>query len=184
MEKMYRNEEWKPFLFNDCDHSIEKIWVSNFGRVKRRKPHQKEFKLSNFVHANRFKMFFFSKSGGGAGSFYLHRAVAMLFKEQPEGKGFVIHLDHDPDNNHVDNLKWVDRKELAKHQMTNPRRIAGMRNHKNYKLNEEKVKLIKRKIFDPKRKTKMKLIAKQFGISTMQVYRIRSGENWGHVTDF
>jgi len=25
------------------------------------------------------------------------------------------------------------------------------------------------------------MIAKQFGISTMQVWRIKSGENWGHV---
>ncbi len=184
MEKMYRNEEWKPFLLNDCDHSIEKIWVSNFGRVKRRKPHQENFKLSSFVYANRFKMFFFFKTAGKTGSFYVHRAVAMLFLEKPEDKGFVIHLDHDPENNHVDNLKWVNRKELVQHQMSNPLRIAGMRNNKNYKLNEEKVKLIKRKIFDPNRRTRMKMIAKQFGISTMQLYRIKNGENWGHVTDY
>lgn len=184
MEKMYRNEEWKPFLLNDCDHSVEKIWVSNFGRIKRKKPHQKEFRFSNFVFANRFQMFFFFKSEGKAASFYVHRAVAYLFCEKPEGKNFVIHIDHDPVNNHADNLKWVNRSELSKHQKSNPTRIAGMRNHKNYKLNEEKVKLIKRKIFDPNRRTKMKIIAKQFGISTMQLYRIRSGENWGHVTEY
>ena len=184
MEKMYRNEEWKPFLLNDCDHSIEKIWVSNFGRVKRRKPHQENFRLSNFVHANNFPMFFFFKSGGKAGSFYVHRAVAFLFLEKPEGKKYVIHLDHDPKNNKSDNLKWVDRKELMQHQLTNPTRIASLHRHKNYKLNEEKVKLIKRKLFDPKRRTKMKLIAKQFGISTMQLYRIKNGDNWGHVTDY
>ena len=27
----------------------------------------------------------------------------------------------------------------------------------------------------------MRIIAKQFGISEMQLYRIKSGENWGHV---
>ena len=27
----------------------------------------------------------------------------------------------------------------------------------------------------------MRLIAKQFGISEMQLYRIKSGENWSHV---
>jgi hypothetical protein len=40
---------------------------------------------------------------------------------------------------------------------------------------------LKRKIFDPKRKSRLKIIAKQFGISEMQLYRIKSGENWGHV---
>ncbi|MFT7352689.1 MAG: hypothetical protein ACI9XR_002476 [Flavobacterium sp.] len=28
----------------------------------------------------------------------------------------------------------------------------------------------------------MKMIAKQFGVSEMQIARIRSGENWGHIT--
>jgi hypothetical protein len=27
----------------------------------------------------------------------------------------------------------------------------------------------------------LKMLAKQFGISEMQLYRIKSGENWGHV---
>ncbi len=184
MEKMYRNEMWKPFLLKNCDHSVEKIWVSNFGRVKRRKPNQDSFKLSSYVYANRFKMFFFTAEGNKTASFYVHRAVALMFLDKPEGKDFVIHVDHDPVNNHLDNLKWVNRKELVKHQMSNPRRIEGMRNNKNYKLTEERVKIIKRKIFDPNRRTRMKMIAKQFGISTMQLYRIKSGENWGHVTDY
>jgi len=76
----------------------------------------------------------------------------------------------------------MDRGELVKHQLTNPKRIAKLGS--NAKLNEGRVKIIKRKIFDPNRKTRMKIIAKEFGISTMQLYRIKSGENWGHVTDF
>jgi predicted DNA binding protein len=49
------------------------------------------------------------------------------------------------------------------------------------KLTESKVRLLKKKIFDPNRKTRLKMLAKQFGISEMQLYRIKSGENWGHV---
>jgi len=30
----------------------------------------------------------------------------------------------------------------------------------------------------------MKMIAKQFGISEMQLYRIKTGENWGSVTEY
>ena len=40
---------------------------------------------------------------------------------------------------------------------------------------------IKKMLANPNRKTRLRLIAKQFGISEMQLYRIKSGENWGHV---
>jgi hypothetical protein len=30
----------------------------------------------------------------------------------------------------------------------------------------------------------MKMIAKQFGVSEMQLYRIKSGENWGWVSEY
>jgi DNA invertase Pin-like site-specific DNA recombinase len=40
---------------------------------------------------------------------------------------------------------------------------------------------IKKLILNPNRKTRLKIIAKQFGISEMQLYRIKTGENWGHI---
>jgi len=41
------------------------------------------------------------------------------------------------------------------------------------------VRLIRKKINEGK--TRMKMIAKQFKISEMQLYRIKVGENWGWV---
>ena len=52
---------------------------------------------------------------------------------------------------------------------------------KGQKLNSTQVMLLKKKIFDPNRKTRLKILAKQFGISEMQLYRIKSGENWSHI---
>ena len=182
MIKGFRNEVWKLFTLKDCDTEYEAIYISNYGRVKRKKPNQEEFKLSKFVIANNFKMFFFNRKSGKPTSFYVHRAVALLFIANPEDKKFVIHKDHDLKNNTAENLMWLDRSELVKHQLTNPKRIAKL--GANAKLNVGRVKIIKRKIFDPNRKTRMKIIAKEFGISTMQLYRIKSGENWGHVTDY
>ena len=49
------------------------------------------------------------------------------------------------------------------------------------KLDSTQVMRIKRMIFDPQRKTRMRIIAKQFGISEMQLYRIKTGENWASV---
>lgn len=41
--------------------------------------------------------------------------------------------------------------------------------------------LIKKMLARPEQKTRLKMIAKQFGVSEMQIRRIASGENWGHV---
>jgi uncharacterized protein YjcR len=39
--------------------------------------------------------------------------------------------------------------------------------------------MIKRKLLNGK--TRLKMIAKQFGVSDMQIHRIKTGENWSHV---
>ena len=66
----------------------------------------------------------------------------------------------------------------ARNKMIEHRKIVG----KGNKLTSSVVKIIKKRILNPNRKTRMKIIAKQFGISEMQLYRIKSGENWGHIT--
>jgi len=64
MIKGFRNEVWKLFTLKDCDTEYEAIHISNYGRVKRKKPNHEEFKLSKFVIANNFKMFFFNRKSG------------------------------------------------------------------------------------------------------------------------
>ena len=53
--------------------------------------------------------------------------------------------------------------------------------YKGHKLTVAIVKQIKKKIFSKSRTQSMKAIAEQFRISEMQLYRIKSGENWAHV---
>jgi DNA-directed RNA polymerase specialized sigma subunit len=50
-----------------------------------------------------------------------------------------------------------------------------------HKLTDVMVKKIKQMMDDKKRTKTMKNIAAHFGISEMQLYRIKSGENWSHV---
>jgi|MTBAKMStandDraft_1061839.scaffolds.fasta_scaffold12232_3 hypothetical protein len=121
---------------------------------------------------------------------YIHKLVGEYFlAEYSEGKTHIIHLDYNKQNNHVDNLKWATKSEMVAHQQANPAVLEGRekkrarKTQKGHKLTSTQVLLIKKKIFDPNRKTRMKMIAKQFGISEMQLYRIKSGENWGHVKE-
>jgi predicted DNA binding protein len=181
--KYFRKESWKAFKLNDCDFDTQEVYISNHGRVKRQNLENKDLENANLGIINKFETFWFLRTDGEKRNYYVHRAVAILFFENIEEHRFVIHRDHNLTNNHLSNLKWVDQKELTTHQLSNPLRQQADK-LKNYKLTEGRVRILKRKIFDPNRKTRMKMIAKQFGISTMQLYRIKTGENWSHVTDY
>lgn len=181
----YRNESWKAFTLANCDFEREEVYISNYGRVKKKKKDQTDFSLATLTVVNSFETFgFFKKEKSKRTTFYVHRAVAFLFLNKEDDKRFVIHKNHNLTDNNEENLQWVNQKELTVHQRSNPKWIAARKKITNQKLTEGRVRLIKRKIFDPKRKTRMKMIAKQFGISEMQLYRIKSGENWGHVKDY
>lgn len=51
------------------------------------------------------------------------------------------------------------------------------------KLTENKVLIIKKMIEKPTRTTRMKMIARTFGIGMAQLYRIKNGTNWSHLTE-
>jgi hypothetical protein len=110
----------------------------------------------------------------------IHRLVAMAFLPKPaRNQVFVIHKDRDVNNNHYSNLKWVDKEEHVEHAKKSPRWIASYRHARNVKLTEGQVRLLKKKIKEGK--TRLRLLAKQFGVTDMQLYRIKWGENWGWV---
>ena len=108
--------------------------------------------------------------------------MAELFlKRESELHKFVIHLDFDKQNNRADNLKWATKTEMVAHNRENPavvnRKLPARTS--NYKLTEIKVRMIKKMLKSDK--SRLKMIAKQFGITHTQLNRIRSGENWKHV---
>jgi transcriptional regulator with PAS, ATPase and Fis domain len=94
----------------------------------------------------------------------------------------VIHVDYEKQNNYYENLKWVTKTEMIDHNRENPAFINRVipRRTKNYKLTESKVRIIKKLLKNDN--NRLKMIAKQFGITHTQLNRIRSGENWKHVT--
>ena len=179
--KSYRNEQWKLFEKEDYDSDKEKIYISNYGRVKK-EISESEYKLLKLGSINNFETFSYpKKESKKRKNSYVHRELGLLFLKKEEDKRFVIHLNHDLSDNYYKNLLWVNQKELTKHQVSNPKRIVKFGIKPGAKLTEVRVRVIKKKLLDPNRKTRMRIIAKQFGITTMQLYRIKSGENWGEV---
>lgn len=119
--------------------------------------------------------------------FLVHRMVATCFLPAPKpGETIVGHLDFNKLNNRATNLKWMTPEENQKHQSKSPNVIAEKNSRKYYQGRRQKgTKLTTTQVMHIKmqlrRNRPYKQIAKQFGISEMQVWRIKSGENWATI---
>jgi hypothetical protein len=188
MIKIFRNEKWKVLTFDEAILVKKSYKISNYGRIlvysdtddENNETEEKLIKLSSINGYTTIPLK--QKRNNKSTSRYVHKLVAEHFLEKGDGI-YVIHLNYDKEDNRVVNLKWATKKEKEKHQFSNPAFINQPRRVRYSKLTENHVRLIKRKINDPNRKTRLKMIAKQFGISEMQLYRIKSGENWGHIQE-
>ncbi|MEZ0130545.1 hypothetical protein AB9T88_12615 [Flavobacterium sp. LBUM151] len=120
---------------------------------------------------------------------FLYKLVAQYFiPKESEDQTYVLHLDYNRSNDDVRNLRWATKAEMMAHSRKSPRVIQAKKNLIEHnlkadgrKLTTTKVMLIKKILARPEQKTRLKMIAKQFGVSEMQIRRIASGENWGHV---
>jgi hypothetical protein len=155
--------------------------VSNFGRLKSLQSSEKGAIIKGSVIQG-YRSLNVRLPKGKSFNRYIHKLVAETFVKKPsiEHK-FVIHLDFDKMSNHFENLKWVTKEEMIDHNRLNPAVLNKSipKRTKNYKLTETKVIMIKKML--QKDNTRLKMIAKQFGITHTQLNRIRSGENWGYV---
>ncbi|GAB3695055.1 hypothetical protein GCM10027592_16690 [Spirosoma flavus] len=182
------NEHWVPILFENVLNPPH-YEVSNYGRLRSfqnaasthpgSKPSSTLIKGSVIQGYRSLNI----RSAGKTLNRYVHKLVAEHFikRDQPE-QLFVIHLDHNKQNNYFQNLRWVTKEEMIEHNRNNPnlKNRQLPRQTRNYKLTESKVKMIKKLLQNDK--NRLKMIAKQFGITHTQLNRIRSGENWKHVT--
>ncbi len=182
MIRNYWNERWKVIQFDEKISDKEHYKISTYGRVISCKEKEESILREHFINGYR-TIPLKQKVNGKSTSRYVHKLVAEHFLDKNNGVA-VIHLDYDKTNNRVENLKWATKREKEIHQFSNPEYKNRIRRTPyNAKLTETRVKLIKRKLNDPNRRTRLKMIAKQFGISEMQLYRIKTGENWGYVTE-
>ena len=120
---------------------------------------------------------------------FMYRLIAEAFlPKSSDEQCHVLHLDHTRNNDTLNNLRWATYSEMQEHRKTSPHVIRSKQlllehNIKSdgHKLTVTKVIYLKKLLQDPNRKTRLKMLAKQFGISEMQVSRIKNGENWSHI---
>ncbi|MFN3756883.1 MAG: NUMOD4 domain-containing protein [Flavobacterium sp.] len=121
-------------------------------------------------------------------SFFYKLVAEQFLPKTSDDQVFVLHLDRNRANDYVGNLKWATKTEMLEHSKKSPYVIEAKRKLVEHriksdgnKLTETQVIFLKKKLLDPNRKTRMKILAKQFGVSEMTLHRIKTGENWGHI---
>lgn len=186
MVTLFWNEKWKEIEFEEGALK-KKYAISNYGRII---SYTDTIRDGSLIKGGNLRGYATLpvRPFGKSKTFYIHKLVAQYFIEkETKDATFVIHLDYNKSNNYIANLKWCTKEEVFEHQQNNPivlqarEKQKGRKTVQGHKLTSTEVIRLKKKIFDPKRKSRLKIIAKQFGISEMQLYRIKSGENWAHI---
>lgn len=180
-----QKEIWKPVKFSKHKPAVAYA-VSNLGRLgvlkAKGQVEVKTFKPQNGIYRYNYK------SGGRSRALFVYKEVANAFVKKPTPRhSMVIRKDHNYLNDKADNLKWVTPAEHRKHVTFSPNSIASRKKKAITRsatakvFNEKTALQVKKMIWDPKRKLTFKQIADKFGVSEMQIYRIKSGELWFHV---
>lgn len=188
--RVYPNEEFKEIFI--ADKLKLRYAVSNKGRLISFTDTMKFGRELRGSMTDGYKLFRYKIYTEGKiknKHLFIYKLVATYFiPKTSEDQTHVLHLDRKRDNDDYRNLKWATREEMLVHSQNSPfvkqakvDLIAHNLKADGSKLTVTKVMLIKKLLAKPNLKTRLKMIAKQFGVSEMQIRRIKSGENWSHV---
>jgi hypothetical protein len=190
MIRFYSNEIFKEIAI---DVPLKyRYAVSNRGRLISFTESFNDGNLLKGSVSDGFRAFRYERTENGKKirkTFFIYKLVAELFiPKTSEEQQYVLHLDYVRDNDSVQNLRWATFEERQIHNKKSPRVINSKRKLIEHnlkadgrKLTTTKVMYLKKLLNKPKQNTRIKMLAKQFGISEMQVYRIKRGENWSHI---
>lgn len=108
---------------------------------------------------------------------FLHRLVIEAFKECPEGKTMVNHINGDKLDNRLENLEWVTASENVNHAYK-----LGLMNKKGE--NNGRNKLTVQKVVEIKNMLKSKepqvRIAKKYGVTPGTIWKIKFKKIWNY----
>lgn len=122
-------------------------------------------------------------------AFFVYKLVAEFFiPKTSEDQKHVLHLDYVRDNDAIENLRWATYEEMLAHRKKSPHVIKSKQKLIEHNIKADGRKLtttsvirLKKILAKPNQNTRIKILAKQFGISEMQINRIKRGENWSHI---
>ena len=175
-------EKWAQVTFKRETKS-KNYFISNLGRAKSVDKVSGEEKLMK-THPDHRGFFRASIKvvGNLNQALYVHKEVARHFCiPKTDEHIHVIHKDLNRKNYHESNIIWVTDPEWKAYIKERAKKFGFKKSNKGgyFKLTAAQVAIIKKQLLNGK--TRRKMIAKRFGVSTTQLKRIERGENWKHV---
>ncbi len=181
-----KKEVWKPILIDGRKPTVPYM-ISNLGRFGVQKLNGSGIEPRRFKPTGGYYRYN-TRQRGKNKAIFLFKEVAKAFLKKPSAAHkFIIHKDHNYLNDKVENLKWATVSEHRAHTAQSPNSKKARENRAIVKsshsklLTEKSALALKTMIWDPKRKVSLKQIAEKFGVSEMQIYRIKNGEFWYHI---
>jgi len=107
---------------------------------------------------------------------YVHRAVLLAFKGYPDTNQETRHLDGNPKNNDISNLKWGTRLENMLDKKIHGKQQFG-ENHPFAKLNEKKVIEIRKRF----KTESARSLSKIYGVSHTAIIRAANRVKWRYL---
>jgi len=193
--RIYPREVFKKISLGDDDNNLQLFYaISNFGRLISYKDNIENGRIIKGCLQDGYRMWNYRIRLDNKKILYRHhflyKLVAEYFLPKPSAEQkYLLHLNYCRSNDHADNLKWATYEEMIAHRYYSPSvikwreenlpKLWGAKGGRT--LTDSEVIRLKKKLLDPNRKTRMKILARQFGVTEMQLHRIKTGENWGDV---
>jgi hypothetical protein len=195
--KFYPDEVFKEIY--DLEDELQRRYaISNYGRLVSFVEKIEDGRIIQGNKQDGYRIWRYRIFLGNKKIMYRHRFFYKLVAEHFIPKTsteqvYVLHLDRNRANDHVSNLQWATKEEMLEHSRKSPyvieskkKQVQRLKKYREEKLDGNKltmtqVMFLKKRLLNPERKTRLKILAKQYGVTTMTLYRIKTGENWGHI---
>lgn len=189
--QLFPNEEFREINLDEYNLKL-RYAISNKGRLLSFEENIEDGRILKGSLTDGYRLFKFKMYIDGKvlnkHLFYYKLVAEHFLRKENENQVFVLHLDRVRDNDDVRNLRWATREEMMEHSKNSPFVKQARKNLLEFNIKRDGRKLtstevirIKKTLARPDQPTRLKMIAKQFGVSEMQIRRIKSGENWGHI---
>jgi len=136
-EEKIEGEEWvslKDSIYEEIS-CFSKYYASNYGRIKGWFGRILVPNTSNIY--NTIKL----NTGQNTRCMKIHRVVLMAFNIfQPPGKTQVDHIDSNPRNNYLNNLRWASKEDQNKNSNSQLKLCKAM--EKYHKMSKERIKIL------------------------------------------
>ncbi len=175
-------------IWKDIDGLEGEYQVSSFGRVKSLSRwigtslHEDRILAQSKTKDGYLKVRLSSKKKNIDWTRRVHRLVAEAFIPNPNGLETVNHKDGDKENNRVDNLEWMDRKDQLFHayQLKLKKPSQGATNTQS-KLSEEDVRYIREHYVRNSKEFGTVALSRKFRVSNRVIGLVTRGLSYKNV---